>query len=190
MDNIELRLAKLSRNRDRDAFERLVILYKDRIYNLGYRMLNDRFEAEDIVQETFLRAYKNLDKFDGMHKFSTWIYQIGINLCIDWLRKRKVRASLDAKTYDGEGIELYEKLPGKNPNPESEALLSETQELIHKAINSLPRNYKSIVVLRYLHDFSLQEISEIVAMPVTTIKTRIHRGRQFLRKKLYKEYMF
>ena len=75
MDNIELRLAKLSRNRDRDAFEQLVILYKDRIYNLGYRMLNDRFEAEDIVQETFLRAYKNLDKFDGMHKFSTWIYR-------------------------------------------------------------------------------------------------------------------
>ncbi|QGQ94669.1 RNA polymerase sigma factor SigW [Paenibacillus psychroresistens] len=190
MDIIDLRLAKLSHNRDRDSFEQLVILYKDSLFNLGYRMLNNRLDAEDIVQETFLRAYKHYDRFDGVHKFSTWIYQIGINLCIDWLRRRKLRYSLDARTYDGDGVELYDRTPGQNPDPEREALLKETHELVYKAIDSLPHNYKSIVVLRYLHELSLNEISVIVAMPVTTIKTRIHRGREFLRKKLYKEYMF
>ncbi len=189
MDYIELRLAKLARSGDRDAFEQLVNLYKDKIFHLGYRMLNDKHEAEDIVQETFLRVYKNLDKFDEAHKFSTWIYRIATNLCIDRLRKRKAGYSLDAETRDGEGLEWHDKLATEHPGPESEVLLTETQEHIRRAINTLPDKYKSIVILRYLHDLSLQEISDIVEMPVTTIKTRIHRGREHLRRKLAKDQL-
>lgn len=187
MNYLETRLAKLARHGDRNAFAELVDLYKDKIYHLAYRMIGNRHEAEDVVQETFLRVYKNLDRYDEFQKFSTWIYRIGTNLCIDRLRKRKPTYSLDANISDGEGIDGYAMLPGDDNSPEEELLLSETQLQVREAINSLPDKYKSVVILRYLHDLSLQEISEILHMPVTTVKTRVHRGREFLRKKLGNE---
>ncbi|CAJ1311339.1 RNA polymerase sigma-70 factor (ECF subfamily) [Paenibacillus sp. SORGH_AS306] len=184
MDNIETRLVKLALKGDQRAFAEIVELYKDKIFHLGYRMLSNRHEAEDVVQETFLRVYKNLDRYDQKQKFSTWIYRIGTNLCIDRLRKRKPSYSLDAELNDQDGTDGYALLPGDERTPESEYLLSETQQLIHQAIDSLPDKYKTVMVLRYLQELSLQEISEVMDMPVTTIKTRVHRGREFLRKKL------
>jgi RNA polymerase sigma-70 factor (ECF subfamily) len=185
---VETRLAKLSRNGDRRAFAELVEMYKDKLYHLGYRMLNQRQEAEDVVQETFLRVYTNLERYDENQKFSTWIYRIATNLCIDRLRKRKPSYSIDAELNDSEGTDWHALLASDDASPETELILSETQAHIREAIQSLPEKYKSVVVLRYLHDMSLQEISDILEMPVTTIKTRVHRGREFLRKKLESEY--
>ncbi|MEI0739044.1 RNA polymerase sigma factor SigW [Paenibacillus sp. JTLBN-2024] len=184
MDNIENRLTKLALKGDQRAFAEIVELYKDKIYHLAYRMLSNRHEAEDIVQETFLRVYRNLDRYDQNQKFSTWIYRIATNLCIDRLRKKKPTYSLDAEMNDQEGMDGYSMIPSDNRTPESEALLSETQQIIYQAIDSLPAKYKSVMILRYLQDLSLQEISDVLGMPVTTIKTRVHRGREFLRKKL------
>ncbi|WP_321575647.1 RNA polymerase sigma factor SigW [Paenibacillus guangzhouensis] len=181
---METRLALLARKGDQRAFAEIVELYKDKIFHLAYRMLNNRHEAEDVVQDTFLRVYKNLDRYDENQKFSTWIYRIGTNLCIDRLRKRKPTYSLDAEMNDQEGVDGYSILPSDDRTPESELLLSETQQLIRQAIESLPAKYKTVMVLRYLQDLSLQEISDVLDMPVTTIKTRVHRGREYLRKKL------
>ncbi|KHF31824.1 ECF RNA polymerase sigma factor SigW [Paenibacillus sp. P1XP2] len=181
MDNIENRLTKLALKGDQRAFAEIVELYKDKIYHLAYRMLSNRHEAEDIVQETFLRVYRNLDRYDQNQKFSTWIYRIATNLCIDRLRKKKPTYSLDAEMNDQEGMDGYSMIPSDNRTPESEALLSETQQIIYQAIDSLPAKYKSVMILRYLQDLSLQEISDVLGMPVTTIKTRVHRGRE-LRK--------
>lgn len=188
MNYVEARLAKLSRNGDRHAFEELVDMYKDKIYHLGYRMLNQSGDAEDVVQETFLRVYMNLDRYDENQKFSTWIYRIATNLCIDRLRKRKPNYSLDAEMPDSEGSDWYSTLPSDQETPEEELVLSETQQQIRKAIETLPEKYKSVVILRYLHDMSLQEIGDVLQMPVTTVKTRVHRGREFLRKKLEPEF--
>lgn len=188
MNYVEARLAKLSRNGDRQAFEELVDMYKDKIYHLGYRMLGNSGEAEDVVQDTFLRVYMNLDRYDENQKFSTWIYRIATNLCIDRLRKRKPNYSLDAEMPDGEGADWYSMLPANQDTPEEETVLSETQHQIRKAIDTLPEKYKSVVILRYLHDLSLQEIGDVLKMPVTTVKTRVHRGREFLRKKLEPEF--
>jgi len=185
---VETRLAKLSRGGDRRAFAELVELYKDKLYHLAYRMLNQSHEAEDIVQETFLRVYTNLHRYDETQKFSTWIYRIATNLCIDRLRKRKPNYSLDAEMPEGEGADWYSLLPSDQATPESEVVLSEMQEHIRAAIDTLPEKYKSVVILRYLHDMSLQEIGDVLGMPVTTVKTRVHRGREFLRKKLEPEY--
>jgi RNA polymerase sigma-70 factor, ECF subfamily len=182
---VETQLAKLARNGDRGAFAELVDLYKDKIYHLAYRMLNNKHEAEDAVQETFLRVYTNLHRYDENQKFSTWIFRIGTNHCIDRLRKRKHTAySLDAEMPENEGNDFYSMLPSSEETPENQIIISETQQQIHKAIESLPEKYKSVVILKYLHDMSLQEISEVLDMPVTTVKTRVHRGREFLRKKL------
>jgi len=181
---VEARLAKLARNGDRNAFEELVELYKDKIFHLAYRMLSNKQEAEDAVQETFLRVYTNLHRYDENQKFSTWIFRIGTNLCIDKLRRRKNTYSLDAELPDGEGNDFYAMLPSDEDTPEKQIIVSETQELIRKAIGSLPEKYKSVVILRYLHDMSLQEIGDVLDMPVTTVKTRVHRGREYLRKLL------
>jgi len=188
MNDVEARLAKLSLSGDRRAFAELVDLYKDKIFHLAYRMLGNAHEAEDIVQETFLRVFKNLDRYDETQKFSTWIYRIGTNLCIDRLRKRKSAYSLDADMPDGEGADWYSLLPGNEETPEKQLILSETQAQVREAIDTLPEKYKSIVILRYIHDLSLQEIGEILDMPVTTVKTRVHRGREYLRKKLEEEF--
>lgn len=177
-------LVKLILKGDQRAFAELVELYKDKIFHLTYRMLSNRHEAEDMVQETFLRVYRNLDKYDPNQKFSTWIYRISTNLCIDRLRRRKATYSLDAEINEQEGGDGYVMFPSNEPTPEGEMLLLETQTQIREAINSLPIKYKSIMVLRYLKDMSLQEISDVLNLPVTTIKTRVHRGREFLRKKL------
>ncbi|MNP46721.1 ECF RNA polymerase sigma factor SigW [compost metagenome] len=85
---------------------------------------------------------------------------------------------------DQEGMDGYSLIPGDERTPESEYLLSETQQMIHHAIEGLPAKYKSVIILRYLQEMSLQEIGDILDMPVTTVKTRVHRGREFLRKKL------
>lgn len=187
MNFVEARLAKLARNGDRNAFAELVELYKDKIFHLAYRMLNNKQEAEDAVQETFLRVYTNLHRYDEYQKFSTWIFRIGTNLCIDKLRRRKQTYSLDAEMTDGEGNDYYAMLPSDEDTPEKQLIVSETQAQIHRAIETLPEKYKSVVILRYLQDMSLQEISDVLDMPVTTIKTRVHRGREYLRKKLEQE---
>jgi len=181
---VETRLARLSLKGDQRAFAEIVDMYKDKLYHLAFRMTSNRQEAEDVVQETFLRVYKNLDRYDENQKFSTWIYRIATNLCIDRLRKRKAIYSLDAESADHEGLDGYAMLPSDDRTPESELLLSETQRLIQEAIATLPIKYKSVMILRYLQDLSLQEISDVLDMPVTTVKTRVHRGREFLRKKL------
>lgn len=184
LDTLEQRLARLARKGDTRAFAEIVDLYKDKIFHLAYRMLSNRHEAEDVVQDTFLRVYRNLDRYDENQKFSTWIYRIGTNLCIDRLRKRKPNYSLDAEMNDQEGIDGYAMIPSDDRTPETYLLVSETQQMVHEAIESLPAKYKTVMVLRYLKDMSLQEISDVLDMPVTTIKTRVHRGREFLRKKL------
>lgn len=186
MDSMDIRLAKLARAGDRAAFAELVELYKDKIYHLAYRMLHNRHEAEEIVQETFLRVFTNLERYDETQKFSTWIYRIGTNLCIDRLRKRKPSYSLDSEMNEGEGTDWYSLLPSQEDTPDEQLLLSETQTQIRESIETLPEKYKAVVILRYLQDLSLQEISDVLSMPVTTIKTRLHRGREFLRKKLEK----
>ncbi|SDE12119.1 RNA polymerase sigma-70 factor, ECF subfamily [Paenibacillus sp. UNCCL117] len=185
MNHMDTRLAKLARGGDRAAFAELVELYKDKIFHLAYRMLHNRHEAEEIVQETFLRVYTNLERYDDQQKFSTWIYRIGTNLCIDRLRKRKISYSLDAEMSDGEGgSDWYATLASQDRTPDQQVALSETQAQIRESIDALPEKYKAVVILRYLQDLSLQEISDALSMPVTTIKTRLHRGREYLRKKL------
>jgi len=181
---LESQLVKLALKGDQAAFAELVELYQEKLYHMAYRMLNNRQEAEDVVQDTFLRVYNNLERYDDTMKFSTWIYRIATNLCIDRLRKRKPVYSLDAESTEYEGLDGYSMIPSDNRTPESELLLSETQRIIHQAIDTLPPKYKTVMILRYIHELSLQEVGDILDMPVTTIKTRVHRGREFLRKKL------
>ena len=184
---MEAKLVSLAREGNRQAFAELVTMYKGKLYHLAYRMLSNKQEAEDVVQEAFLRMYEHLGRYDSTHKFSTWIYRIATNLCIDRLRRRKAVYSLDADMTDGDGMDMYASLQSGDPTPEHQLILSERQKIIAKAMDALPAKYKSAMALKYYQDLSLQEISDILHIPVSTVKTRIHRGREYLRKKLEKE---
>jgi RNA polymerase sigma-70 factor (ECF subfamily) len=184
MELVEKRLVLRAKRGDRDAFAELVDIYKDKIYQLAYRMTGNRQEAEDIAQETFLRVYANFHTYDDHFKFSTWIYRIATNLCIDRGRKKKPHFSLDEQAEGTDGLDWYSRLKSQEQTPEEEVVSQELQTTVQRAISQLSPKYRSIMILRYIEDLTLQEISEVLKLPVTTIKTRIHRGREALRAKL------
>ena len=187
MDVTETRLVAMARRGDSEAFAELVDQYKGKLFHLAYRMLGNRQEAEDAVQETFMRMYEHLHRYDNRHKFSTWIYRIATNLCIDRLRRRKAVYSLDAGVAEGDGLDGYSMLPSTEPAADEVMILSETQRHVRKALDELPVKYKAAMALKYYQDMSLQEISDILNIPVATVKTRIHRGREYMRRKLEQE---
>lgn len=169
---------------DQAAFEDVVSIFQHRIYQHCYRMIGSEHEAEELAQEAFIRAYVNIHTFDHERKFSTWLYRIATNVTIDRLRKRKPVYSLDADLPRADGLTMYATLPNEGRLPDDEVEGLELQEYIYKEISSLSPIYRTIIILRYLEEFSLKEISEILDIPLGTVKTRIHRGREALRKKL------
>ena len=177
-------LIERAQRKDETAFIQLVERYKDKIFYLALRMLRSAQEAEDVAQETFLRVYTHLDRFDRKHKFSTWLYRIATNLCIDRIRKAKPKYSLDEPVGEDGEQDWYSLQEGDEPTPEESLIALETRQQVLDAVEKLPAQYKAVIVLRYFHDLSLAEIGDILQLPVTTVKTRVHRGREALRKLL------
>ncbi|TFD99407.1 RNA polymerase sigma factor SigW [Jeotgalibacillus salarius] len=184
MESIVKKRIQQVRKGDQDAFGEIVELFKDRVYHVCFRMLGNRHEAEDIAQEAFIRAYTNIHTFDIDRKFSTWLFRIATNLCIDRIRKKKPDYYLDAEVSGTDGLTMYSQVQTDDPLPEEEVESMELQESIQKEISRLPDKYRSVIVLKYIEELSLKEISEILDMPIGTVKTRIHRGREALRKQL------
>jgi RNA polymerase sigma-70 factor, ECF subfamily len=169
---------------DQDAYGEIVELYKDKVYQISYRMLGNRHEAEDIAQEAFIRAFVNIHSFNINLKFSTWLFRIATNLCIDRIRKKKPDYYLDAEVAGTDGLTMYSQIASNENMPEKEVESLELEETIQKEIMKLPEKYRSVIVLKYIEELSLIEISEILNLPIGTVKTRIHRGREALRKQL------
>lgn len=169
---------------DQQAYEYIVELFENKVFGICFRMIGNRHEAEDLAQEAFIRAYINIQSFDEKRKFSTWLYRIATNLTIDRLRKKKPDFYLDAEISDSEGHNLYGQLAADQPSTEDFVEGIEIQNYIQKEIMALPVKYRSIIALRFIDELSIKEISEILELPVGTVKTRIHRGREALRKRL------
>ncbi|MCZ0756907.1 RNA polymerase sigma factor SigW [Anoxybacillus sp. J5B_2022] len=184
MDMFVTKRIKAIQKGDQNAYAEIVELYKDKVYRICYRMLGNRHEAEDAAQEAFIRAYVNIDTYNPTMKFSSWLYRIATNLSIDKLRKKKPDVYLDEEVSGTEGLTMYSQLPATDASPEDTVESLELQETVQKAIEKLPEKYRSVIVLKYMEDLSLQEISEILDLPIGTVKTRIHRGREALRKHL------
>jgi RNA polymerase sigma-70 factor (ECF subfamily) len=169
---------------DQNAFAEVVEYYKDKIYQLCYRMLGNAHEAEDMAQEAFLRAYVNIDSYDIKRKFSTWLYRIATNLCIDRIRKKKPDYFLDAEVAGTEGLNMYSQIAADGELPEESVEKLELHEYVQQQIAQLPEKYRTVIILKYVDELPLKEISDIMELPIGTVKTRIHRGREALRKKL------
>jgi RNA polymerase sigma-70 factor (ECF subfamily) len=161
-----------------DAFTQIVETYQKPIYNLCYRMLGEPGAAEDAAQETFLRAYQNLHRYDSSRAFGTWILSIAAHYCIDLLRKKKfVMFSMDAENDEGMPFELPDV---SAPDPETESVKSELHSRLHILLKDLDETDRAAVVMRYWYDFSEKEISESLNLTVSAVKSRLHRSRRAL----------
>ena len=167
-------------------FSRLIDNYKNMVYNLAYRMSNSPHEAEDISQEAFLRAYQSLAHFNPSYKFSTWLYQITLNIIRDKYKKKEIDyVSLDTpiETNDSEYLPQPADLTN---NPEQIITQKDDLRAIQQAIYSLPLKYREVIVLRHLQDLSYIEIANILKLPQGTVKVRLYRAREQLKKILLK----
>ena len=125
---------------DQNAFGEIVEIYKDKVFQIAFRMLGNRHEAEDIAQEAFIRAYVNIESFNMNLKFSTWLYRIATNLCIDRIRKKKPDYYLDAEVAGTEGLTMYSQIPSKSTLPEDDVESLELQDLIQRKYQNFQKN--------------------------------------------------
>lgn len=160
-----------------EAFTRLVEGYQTHVYNLCYRMLGDQQSAEDAAQETFLRAYQNLHRYDQKRPFATWLLSIAAHYCIDRMRRGKFLMSSLEESEDQAGFELPDV---EAPNPESEVVRLEQRERMQTVLLKLDSVDRAAVVLRYWHDSSEAEIAETLNLTVSAVKSRLHRARREL----------
>lgn len=169
-------------NDDYSAYEIIVSRYKDQLLNFAYRFLGNVEEAEDIVQETLLRLYRNKHAYRQIAKFSTWIYTIAGNLAKTELRKRKRRkvVSISDIGFDDKEYEIEDQLA----TTDKDANTALTEKIIQKAIDELPPRFKQVIVLRDIQELSYEEIGSILHIPLGTVKSRVNRARLKLQSKL------
>ncbi len=165
---------------NQDEFELLVKGNEKRIYNLALRMTGSAEDAFDLSQEAFLKAYYQLESFGGESSFSTWLYRIASNVCIDFLRKEKKRKRGSVISLDGEGEERELQLPDTRYAPETELQKKELREAINRGLLELPADYRQALIMREISGLSYNEISEILEAPSGTVKSRISRGRKMM----------
>jgi RNA polymerase sigma-70 factor (ECF subfamily) len=161
-----------------EAFARLVEEHQTHVYNLCYRMLGEPDLAEEAAQETFLRAYQNLHRYDQSRPFATWLLSIGAHYCIDQLRRRKLAVfSMDEEHDDGTVFEIADPA---SPDPEAESVKREDRDRLHRLLRDLDDTDRAAVILRYWHDYSEIEIAESLHLTVSAVKSRLHRSRRTL----------
>ena len=184
----ERMLLRRLRERDERAFRELVEEHRDRVYSLTFRMLGNRAEAEDVAQEVFIAVFKTVDQFREEAKLSTWIYRVTVNHCknrIKYLARRHQRdqTELDEQHDPGDGAL---EAPSTPRRPDRQLEGAEIDRMMQDAIAALDEDHRVLVVLRDLEDLSIEEIAQITGLPDGTIKSRLHRARLALKKKIQK----
>lgn len=158
---------------NKEAYGLLIHKYENKIYTLLLRMIHDSQDAQDLTQECFIKAYHYLHSFDPERKFSSWLYRIASNLCLNALQARQKK-----QLHPGE---LEEKWLVEEDSPESILLRKEHVSEIREVVDELPEHYRMVLLLRYLEDMSYQEISTVLDIPISTVQVRIHRAKIKLR---------
>jgi RNA polymerase sigma-70 factor (ECF subfamily) len=187
MSELERSLLRRLRDRDERAFRELLELHKDRVYNITFRMLGNRAEAEDVAQEVFISVFKTIDQFREQSKFSTWLYRVAVNHCknrIKYLARRhdRDRDELDETSHQANGAVIGAPVRAAQPDRALEG--AQMERLLQEAIGNLDDDHRIVVVLRDIEDLSIEEICDITGLPDGTVKSRLHRARLALRKKL------
>jgi RNA polymerase sigma-70 factor (ECF subfamily) len=193
MDLRESRLIRRLKQRDETAFREMIKTYQSEVFNLVFRMLGNRAEAEDLAQEIFVTVFKSIDGFRSESKFSTWLYRIAINTCKNrykYLSRRKYHATRSLEqtperqalepTAENSALPLQAQI--SQPDKMLEGL--QLEQAIQQAIASLEQEQRTLVVLRDIQGLSYQEIATITQLPEGTVKSRLHRARMELKDRL------
>ena len=160
-------------------FEKLVTAYEKNVYNIALRMVGDPDDAADMTQETFIKAYRALSSFRGDSKFSSWLYRIASNVCLDFLRSRSRHPQVSLSTVDEDDRATFE-LPDMRQNPEEQLMKKLSMEAVRRGLEQLPEQQRQILVLRELGGLSYAELAQTLGLEEGTVKSRIFRARKRL----------
>lgn len=173
---------------DNTAYEFLQKKYKNLIYSLVKKMIKNDSDVEDLVQETFIKAYKALDKFKFNYSFSAWIYRIASNNTIDFLRKRRFDTFSIDKPIGNAEDENYFEIEDNSYSPDLGLMNEQKSDIIREAIDSLPENYREIIILRHEEELDYKAIAEQLDLPLGTVKAHLFRARKLLYEELKDKY--
>lgn len=187
MSELERSLLRRLRDRDERAFRELIDAHRDRVFNITYRMLGNRAESEDVTQEVFISVFKTIESFREESKFSTWLYRVAVNACknrIKYLARRhdRDRDELDETSQATNGA--VNGAPVRAAQPDKALASMQMEKLLQQAIADLDEDQRAVVILRDVEELSIEEICEITGLPDGTVKSRLHRARLVLRKKM------
>ncbi|MCP4538162.1 MAG: sigma-70 family RNA polymerase sigma factor [Chloroflexi bacterium] len=174
---IERTHIRLARQGDADAYGQLVTRHQQAVFNIAYRITGNRQEAEDVAQESFVKAYRALGRFDTERPFAPWLYRIATNTALNWVKRRRPEVTLDEETP----------LADPSPGPEAQAIAADTSARLRAAIAALPPNYRVVIELRHFQGLSYQEMSDALNVPVSDVKSWLFRARCKLKKVLLHE---
>ncbi len=167
---------------DENAFARLLGRYKDAIYFMLLKMVNNKSDAEDLTLEAFGKAFKNLHQYSPNYAFSTWLFKIASNNCIDFLRKRKGVTISIANNNENNDADSPVKLRSKDPDPEEKLIRKQKAILMRRVVRKLKPRYQTLVEYRYFREMSYEEIASELSLPLGTVKAQLFRAREMLFK--------
>ncbi len=172
-------------NGDQKAYAQLMNNYKDALYFIMLKMCNDANDADDLTIEAFGKAFKNLKQYTPDYAFSTWLFKIATNNCIDFIRKKKKNTLSINNSYETNGDyighnDMSHNIPSNTPDPEEKFIAKQKVHLMREVVDKLKPRYKRLVELRYFKEFSYEEISEELNLPLGTVKAQLFRARDFL----------
>ena len=165
---------------DANAFETLVLEYEKNVYNIARRMTGNSEDAADMTQEAFIKAYNSLQSFRGDSKFSVWLYRIVSNVCLDFLRSKNRRPTVSLSVEDDDGEDTQLDVADESQSPELLLDRKLTRESVRRGLDSLPPDYRQILLLREIQGLSYDEIAQALSLEVGTVKSRIFRARKRL----------
>ena len=165
---------------DANAFETLVLEYEKNVYNIALRMTGNSEDAADMTQEAFIKAYNSLQSFRGDSKFSVWLYRIVSNVCLDFLRSKNRRPTVSLSVEDDDGEDAQLDVADESQSPELLLDRKLTRDSVRRGLDSLPPDYRHILLLREIQGLSYDEIAQALSLEVGTVKSRIFRARKRL----------
>jgi len=184
------------RQGDRAAFDELVLRYSEQVYKLARNLTGHREDAEDAAQEAFVRVYRSLSRFRGASSFSTWLYRVVVNVCTDEMKHRSRRAVPASSLGGGDPEDIAARVPAeasasRRTDPLHELERSQRDQVVRKAIKSLPQRLRAVIALCDMQGLSYEEAAAVLGMRMGTVKSRLHRARTALRDALepYRELL-
>ena len=180
-------LVAAAKTGDNKAFEKLLSKYRKSVYYMLLKMVKNADDAEDLTQEAFAKAFNSIEKFDSTFAFSTWLFRIATNNCIDFIRKKRVSTvSIDQPLEGDDGSRMRFDVKDDNLDPNQEMLKKQRKHYLNMAIDRLPEKYRTLVELRYFRELSYEEVAQELQIPLGTVKAQLFRARELLSQELKK----